>query len=184
MTWSNGHVTGWEMQTGVMAYRKSPRVDQFWRVAYNEYSRQTRYWEQRSSGEQGAATCAPPILRSRAHARFLWHPFRSSQARCSRAILDARTPRVGRRYALGMTDIRFIPLPPAFNARPYTLFQWVRATPRRSAAALRRGVCACGGPSSSMEPQRASTHHAPPKCPADIALSCRLRRGRSWSRLG
>ena len=29
-------------------------------------------------------------------------------------------------YALGMSDVRFMPLPPAFNARPYTLFQWVR----------------------------------------------------------
>ncbi|KAL1529165.1 hypothetical protein AB1Y20_000124 [Prymnesium parvum] len=81
----HGFFQGWEMQTGVMAYRKSPNVVRFWRVAYEEYQREQKYWEQRSSGEQGATT-----------------------------------------YALGLTDVRFIPLPPAFNARPYTLFQWLQ----------------------------------------------------------
>merc|ERR1712228_513238 len=75
---------GWEIQTGVMAYKRSPRVDNFWRVAFLEYTHQQPYWEARSSGEQGAVT-----------------------------------------YALGKVDVRFLPLPPAFNARPHTLFRWL-----------------------------------------------------------
>mmetsp|Transcript_29041 Transcript_29041/g.60951 ORF Transcript_29041/g.60951 Transcript_29041/m.60951 type:complete len:409 (+) Transcript_29041:276-1502(+) len=81
---ARGFMKGWEMQTGVMAYRRNGRVAQFWRTAYEEYVRDKSYWRARSSGEQGAAT-----------------------------------------YALSKTDVRFMPLPPAFNARPYTLYQWL-----------------------------------------------------------
>ena len=28
--------------------------------------------------------------------------------------------------ALASTDVRFLPLPPAFNARPFTMYGWVR----------------------------------------------------------
>ena len=72
---------GWEMQTGVMAYKRTPRVSAFWAAAVSEYSNRAAFWEHRSSGEQGATT-----------------------------------------LALARTDVRFMPLPPAFNARPYTLY--------------------------------------------------------------
>ena len=29
--------------------------------------------------------------------------------------------------ALAETDVRFLPLPPAFNARPYTMYSWVHS---------------------------------------------------------
>lgn len=82
---ASGFMRGWELQTGVMALRaKSPRVDAFWREATREYSQNLAYWQQRSSGEQGAAT-----------------------------------------LALSRVDIRYVPLPPSFNARPFTMLTYL-----------------------------------------------------------
>ena len=75
---------GWEMQTGVMAYRKTPRLAAFWQATIDEFSQREAYWTSRSSGEQGAAT-----------------------------------------LALSRVDVRFMPLPPVFNARPYTMMHYV-----------------------------------------------------------
>ena len=33
----SGFMLGWEMQTGVMAYRRSSRVDAFWQATMKEY---------------------------------------------------------------------------------------------------------------------------------------------------
>jgi hypothetical protein len=79
----DGFFRGWELQTGVMAYKQTERVANFWRAAAREYLSRPTFWEGRSSGEQGAAT-----------------------------------------LALARTDVRFLPLPPAFNARPYTMLQY------------------------------------------------------------
>lgn len=35
----SGFMRGWEMQTGVMAFRNSPRVRDFWGKATDEYER-------------------------------------------------------------------------------------------------------------------------------------------------
>jgi len=79
----SGHLRGWEMQTGVMAYRRNERVTAFWEETRKVYlEKGGAYWRLRSSGEQGAAT-----------------------------------------LALARTDVRFLPLPPSFNARPYTELQ-------------------------------------------------------------
>ena len=77
-----GFFSGWEMQTGVMAYRRTPRVAAFWQETIDEFSRRELFWNERSSGEQGAAT-----------------------------------------LALSRVDVRYLPLPPSFNARPYTMSQ-------------------------------------------------------------
>ena len=74
------------MQTGVMAARRSPRVQQFWRATAAIYRDRRDFWAKRSSAEQGAAT-----------------------------------------LALSQSDVRFLPLPPAFNARPFTMYQWLKA---------------------------------------------------------
>ena len=77
---------GWEMQTGVLAYRRSARVAAFWAAATRIYRDRKSHWEARSSAEQGAAT-----------------------------------------LALASVDVRFLPLPPSFNARPYTMYNYVPA---------------------------------------------------------
>ena len=79
-----GFMRGWEMQTGVMAYRRAPRVDAFWAEATREYEKRAQFWKHRSSGEQGAAT-----------------------------------------LALARTDVRYLPLPPSFNARPFTMLTYL-----------------------------------------------------------
>ena len=81
---AQGFFKGWEMQTGVMAYRKNERVASFWAATAAEYSSRQSYWRGRSSGEQGAAT-----------------------------------------LALSRVDVRYLPLPPSFNARPYTMLQYI-----------------------------------------------------------
>ena len=80
----SGFMRGWEMQTGVMAYRRSPRLDAFWAETTKEYEARIGYWSRKSSGEQGAAT-----------------------------------------LALSRVDVRFMPLPPSFNARPYTMLSYI-----------------------------------------------------------
>jgi len=75
---------GWEMQTGVMAYRRTERVRRFWAAALRVYLERPEYWRQRTSGEQGAAT-----------------------------------------LALAQSDVRFMPLPPAFNVRVHTTSRWL-----------------------------------------------------------
>ena len=81
-----GFFRGWEMQTGVMAQRRSPAVAQFWRTAAEIYRSRREFWAKRSSAEQGAAT-----------------------------------------LALAQSPVRFLPLPPAFNARPFTMYHWLKA---------------------------------------------------------
>ena len=81
-----GFFRGWEMQTGVMAQRRSPAVADFWRTAAAIYSSRREMWAKRSSAEQGAAT-----------------------------------------LALAQSSVRFLPLPPAFNARPFTMYTWLQA---------------------------------------------------------
>ena len=82
----SGLLMGWEMQTGVMAYKRSNRLTRFWEATIKEYeSRATSYWNRRSSGEQGAAT-----------------------------------------LALARSDLRFLPLPPSFNARPFTMYSYMQ----------------------------------------------------------
>lgn len=82
---ASGFFRGWELQTGVMAYRTTSRVAAFWAAAADEFMSHRTYWASRSSGEQGAAT-----------------------------------------LALSRVDVRFLPLPPSFNARPYTMLQYLR----------------------------------------------------------
>ena len=83
---AKGFMRGWELQTGVMAFRRNVRIDAFWAEATREYEQRRGYWAQRSSGEQGAAT-----------------------------------------LALARTDVRYMPLPPGFNGRPYTMFTYLTA---------------------------------------------------------
>ena len=75
---------GWEMQTGVMAYRRNEAMGRYWELATATYVRQRQMWEKYTSGEQGAMT-----------------------------------------EALGEARISYVPLPPAFNFRPFTVFQWL-----------------------------------------------------------
>ena len=82
---SRGFFRGWEMQTGVMAMRKTPRVAQFWENTLRLYRERLGFWKMRSSAEQGAAT-----------------------------------------LALAESDVRFLPLPPSFNARPFTMYHWLK----------------------------------------------------------
>ena len=82
---TRGFFRGWEMQTGVMAVRRSPRVTQFWQATLRLYRERLGFWKMRSSAEQGAAT-----------------------------------------LALAESDVRFLPLPPSFNARPFTMYHWLK----------------------------------------------------------
>ena len=80
----SGFMRGWEMQTGVMAYKRGARLDSFWKEATREYESRLSYWSRKSSGEQGAAT-----------------------------------------LALSRVDVRYLPLPPSFNARPFTMLSYL-----------------------------------------------------------
>lgn len=82
----NGFMRGWEMQTGVMAYRRTQRLDDFWAETIREYESRSNFWGYKSSGEQGAAT-----------------------------------------LALARVDVRYVPLPPSFNARPFTMLSYISA---------------------------------------------------------
>jgi len=107
-----GFFHGWEMQTGVMAYRRTPRVAAFWQATIDEFSSREAYWLERSSGEQGAAT-----------------------------------------LALSRVDVRYMPLPPTFNARPYTMLQYIDVfgVPVYHGKELRTGKDLRGEPQPNMD---------------------------------
>jgi hypothetical protein len=73
------------------------------------------------TGVMAARTSSPRVAQFWRATAELYRARRDFWAKRSSAEQGAAT------LALAQSDVRFLPLPPAFNARPFTMYQWLKA---------------------------------------------------------